>query len=167
MYYEAGWIPLMVDPYKKEPPPNRTTGRHPEPTWEQIKRWIKSAKEHNIAIRIPPYMVGADVDAYKDGAQERLAELEWELGKLPPTWTSSARSDGVSGIRYFLIPPGLHLPGNLGTGIDIIQFRHRYAMAPPSVHPEGERYKWYAPGQALDGRGAYEPPNLQALRRGR
>lgn len=166
-YYEAGWIPLRLDPRQKEPPPNHSTGRYPEPTWDVIKSWIKTAKDHNIGVRIPDGMVGIDVDAYKEGGAERWAELQKDLGKLPPTWISSARAASLSGIRYYRIPRGLHLPGNLGAGIDIIQFRHRYAVAPPSLHPNGERYKWYAPSEGLMGEGTCEPPTLERVRSGR
>lgn len=163
-YYAAGWVPLRLDPRQKEPPPNHTTGRYPEPSWDTVKKWLKGAKDHNIGVRIPDGMVGIDVDAYKEGGRERFAELEAELGPLPPTWISSAKHDGVSGIRYFYVPRGLHLPGNLGTGMDIIQFRHRYAVVPPSIHPNGDRYKWYAPSQGLNGEGTCEPPLLQRVK---
>jgi hypothetical protein len=166
-YYAAGWIPLRLDPREKEPPPNKTTGRHPIPSWDIIKSWIKTAKDHNIGVRMPDGMVGIDVDAYKEGGRERLAELQRDLGPLPVTWVSSARSDDVSGIRYFRIPPGLHLPGNFGTGIDVIQFRHRYSVVAPSIHPNGERYKWYAPGKAIDGQGTCEPPVLKKVKSSR
>jgi hypothetical protein len=166
-YYAAGWIPLTLDPQEKEPPPNRTTGRYPVPTWDVIKSWIRNAKHHNIGVRMPDGMIGIDVDAYKEGGPEQLAKLSAELGALPDTWISSARADGLSGIRYFRIPPGLHLPANLGTGIDIVQFRHRYAVAPPSIHPNGERYKWYSPGSPLDGSGTSEPPVIQRVLSGR
>lgn len=169
-YWEAGWLVFPLPPGEKHPPPNRRTGRYQAPSWPDVKGWLKKARDENIGLRAPDGLIGIDVDDYldkegmpKNGGQT-LKDLEDELHALPASWTSTARLDGVSGIRWFWLPgspKGLHLPGNLGSGIEIVQFRHRYAVAPPSLHPEGERYKWYAPGQPLDGNGTFDPPILR------
>src|SRR5215218_2429048 len=65
----------------------------------------------NIAIHMPDDCIGIDVDHYngKIGGAT-LAQLEQELGPLPPTYISTARNGGVSGIRWFRTEPGLRWP---------------------------------------------------------
>lgn len=104
-------------------------------------------------------VVGIDVDHYTDGEKvklggDQLAELEKTLGVLPDTWTSSSRQDGVSGIRYFLVPNKFSYRGKVDKDIDVIQETHRFAVAWPSAHPKGGQYAWFRPGQQPKGQGA-------------
>jgi len=90
-----------------------------------------------VALRLVTGVVGIDVDAYGGKQGERiLARLEQLLGSLPATVVSTSRTDGVSGIGLFQVPPGrLWTPAvrarqqdGLVTGhIDVIQRSHRYA----------------------------------------
>lgn len=81
-----------------------------------------------------------------------FADLVERWGPLPQTWTLSARADGLSGIRFFRVPGGKIWPGELGPDIQVIQFRHRYAVAWPSMHPKIRKmYHWYEPGAPIDG----------------
>lgn len=170
VYYANGWIPLPLPPRAKSSPPSRTTGRYDPPKWKDIKEMLSSAHEFsNIAIRMPLFAFGNDVDDYgdKNGASTMLL-VEEESGLiLPETYSSSARTDGASGIRYYRLPDsrvGTHLPGKLGPGVEVIQHRHRYAVAPPSIHPDFERhYKWYAPNQPLDGNGTFDVPRAKKV----
>jgi hypothetical protein len=58
---------------------------------------------------------------------------------------TGSRDDG-SGIRCFRVPPGLSWPTEAGPNIEIIRHGHRYAVAPPSVHPHtGATYRWIGP----------------------
>lgn len=112
-------------------------------------------------------ILGIDVDAYDGKTGDQTIET-WEkkYGKLPETWISSARDNGVSGIRYYLVPSGYSWRGNLGrdSGVDIIHRGHRYAMVFPSFHPKSEealgkgngqggagQYLWFRPGQSPTG----------------
>lgn len=99
---------------------------------------------------------GIDVDDYVSGGKtkcggKQLKRLESELGPLPDTWISSARSDGTSGIRYVLVPTGLAFVGQAADDIEVVQRNHRYAVTWPSVHPDGGTYHLYPPGFAPDG----------------
>ncbi|QNJ55392.1 DNA primase/polymerase [Gordonia phage LittleFella] len=103
--------------------------------------------------------VGIDVDHYTKGKEKKvggdeLAELEKELGPLPPTWISTARDDGISGIRYFLAPANLEYRGKAAPNIDIVSHTYRFAVVGPSYHPEGGLYRWFAPGQQPQGPGS-------------
>lgn len=94
-------------------------------------------------------IVGLDVDDYTEGEKVKvggaqLAELEAEYGVLPPTWRSSSR-EGISGIRFYLVPAGLAFRGKAADHIDVIQAVHRFAVVFPSYHPSGGQYVWYRP----------------------
>lgn len=153
-YYDAGWCPLPLPPRRKKSPPTGTTGKYEMPDKKKISGWAKSHDSRgNIALRVPDNVIGIDVDAYdaKIG-RASLAEMEKELGSLPPTWTLTSRRDGVSGIRFYAVPPGLHWPGEPLPDVQIVQNHHRYAVAYPSVHPDTRAlYLWYAPHDALNG----------------
>lgn len=102
--------------------------------------------DFNIGWRLPYGIIGVDIDQYDDkhGADD-LRELEAELGKLPATWSSTARGDGPSRIYFFKVPEDCgELRGSLSENIEIIQRHHRYAMVWPSVHSKtGNTYAWY------------------------
>ena len=159
-YTGQGWTPLPIPRGEKWPPPEGYTGEHGAiPDLDQIDRWAAEQPDANIALRLPPWVVGIDVDAYdgKPGA-DTLAHLKAEHGPLPSTWVTTARP-APSGIRYYRIPATLQVTvGTLGPGIDIIRHGHRYAVAPPSVHPNGDRYQWLR----TDGTPA-EIPNVHDL----
>lgn len=167
-YAEAGWSPIPL-PYKeKHPVPTGFTGANaPYPSVEQIARWLGKANGKlrggfkvrpeqakagnlsflpgNIALRMPPNVIGIDIDLYdgKAGA-ETLALAEERWGELPPTWMSTSRRDG-SGIRFFLVPEGLKWD-DVGPGVETIKWYHRYAIVMPSLHDKtGKRYIWVTP----------------------
>jgi len=151
-YLAAGWRGVLPLPARrKTPPPDGYTGR--VLTWPSVPdvyTWADGREGHgNIALRLPQHVIGIDVDAYdgKPGAATLAAHLA-QHGDLPPTWRSTSRDDGISGISLYRVPEGLHWPGDLGGGIEVIQYRHRYVVAPPSLHPEGRAYRWITPDGA-------------------
>jgi len=154
-YFEAGWCPLPLPPRRKSSPPTGSTGKYDMPDQKKLAEWYRNRDPRgNIALRVPDDVIGIDVDAYaeKVGAAS-LAELEQELGPLPDTWTLTSRRDGISGIRFYRVPKGLHWSGEPIPDIQIVQHHHRYAVAYPSIHPDTkEIYLWYAPGDPLNGR---------------
>lgn len=144
-YWEAGWRGVLPLPAgQKKPVPRGYTGRDAEdPSYSDCYAWAEDNPAGNIALRLPPDVIGIDVDHYdgKDGGGT-LDGLVAKYGPLPPTWMTGSRGDGVSGIRLYRVPTGLRWPGDLGGGIEIIQARHRYAIVWPSVHPKGGTYVW-------------------------
>ena len=161
-YVERGWHPFPLPAGAKSPPPDGVTGTNgTNPTPDQIDRWVQLCDGANIGIRMPDTVVGIDVDHYdgKHGAAT-LAALEAQYGKLPPTWTSTSRGDGPSGIRFYRIPAGVIFPGQFGPDIEAIQHHHRYAVVAPSTHPKtGQRYRWHTTA----GHQATHPPNTNEL----
>lgn len=187
-YFDAGWCPIPL-PYKeKSPVPDDVTGSTaPYADEAQISRWLgkkngkiqggfKGRPEYaragnmsfppgNVALRVPPNILGIDIDLYggKAGAATlALAEEKW--GELPPTWISTSRLDG-SGIRYFIVPEGLKW-SDVGPGIETIKWYHRYAVVWPSIHDKtGKRYYWIRPDGASTGvvSGEVEFPSIDEL----
>ena len=154
LYRAAGWrgaLPLGKKPGEKWPPPTGWTGHGaPDPSAADVAAWRETHGDRNIGLRLPDGVIGLDVDAYagKRGA-ESLADLVARHGELPPTWVTSARTDGISGIRLYRVrrhPDGreLNWPGEAGKHIEIIQSGHRYAIVWPSTNPEagGATYQW-------------------------
>lgn len=163
IYYEKGWNPIPLPHRMKASPPVGFTGASGKFADENdIDDWYKIYKKGNLALRHGKCVtvegrlyetLGIDVDDYgqKTGGAELLA-LEGKFGRLPDTWTSSARSDGVSGIRHFLVPPGFAYRGKASDSIEVIQRSHRYAIVFPSWNPDCDSiYRWYAPGVKPDG----------------
>ncbi len=185
-YWEAGWagvLPLPVG--EKSPPPRGYTGfTGRDPSQEQVDEWVRDRPASNIALRLPSGVVGIDVDdGYEktfealdeDGVPEErtrlaagartLRELEQQYGALPGTVRSSARWEQPgceqSGIRLFRAPR-LEL-NRLRTGFEDIELVHagqRYVVSWPSVHPNGEVYRYLdeRTGEFLD-----RPPRPEEL----
>lgn len=153
-YWARGWRGVFPLPAgQKFPPPNGYTGAQGAwPSYADAHAWSEEHESDgaNIGIRLPANVIGLDVDHYsgKQGADVLWAK-ERELGALPATYRCTSRRDTPSGIRLYLVPEGLRWPGELGPGVDIIQTRHRYIVAPPSVHPSGELYAWVRPHPSL------------------
>lgn len=148
-YRRAGWIGVLpLPPRKKAHPPKGFTGEAGAwPSYADGMAWADGPEAAgNLALRLPHGVLGVDVDAY-DGKQgaATLARHTAQWGALPATWESSSRSDGVSRIKFFRIPEGLSWPGEIGPDVELIQYRHRYAVVWPSVHPAGPVYRWSTP----------------------
>lgn len=154
VYHLRGWPVLPLKKGTKTPPPSGVTG------WDGIDMSGADCAElaesprykdtTQAGVRMLSTTAGIDVDAYDDRTGGRtLAEAERRWGRLPVGPWSSARDDGISGIRFFRIPDGLILRANLafpdlGIGhIEIVQRHHRFAVVSPSVHPRtGSPYTW-------------------------
>jgi putative DNA primase/helicase len=165
-------LPLGNAAGMKFPPPGGWTGHGaPYPSAADVGAWQETHGDRNIGLRMPPGVIGLDVDDYRDktGAAT-LAELEARFGPLPATWVSSARP-APSGIRLYRVPTHLdgrevNWPGEAGKFIEIIQAGHRYAVVWPSTNPEadGAPYLWTHPhDDPLTGDGADRPPHPEHL----
>ncbi len=178
-----GTIPLPIG--EKSPPPTGFTGeknRTLHADDDQIAHWLETGT-YNENSRYPKsvgnigmalgftfgvdgidyQVVGIDVDHYSDGGRTKiggtqLKSLESQLGELPDTVISSARDDGISGIRFYRTPAytakgdRVNFIGQAHKDIEVIQYKHRYAVVWPSINPKtGTQYHLYPPGQAPDG----------------
>lgn len=175
-----GWLGTIPLPAKaKNPPPNDYTGNKVSrvlyASESQVRAWIESRTYNEnttkpqtvgnigLALGWPVELagerlqvVGVDVDNYESHGKAKhggsqLKYLESQLGELPATYISSARTDGVSGIRFYLAPADAEFRGQADRDIEVIQRKHRYAVVWPSAHPDGGIYRLYPPGVAPDG----------------
>jgi hypothetical protein len=155
VYLAAGWSPIPLPAGQKWPPPNGVTGWNGRyTTTADLTRqgWDWTG---NIGIRLPPDVIGIDIDAY-NGGLAALAELEQRYGPLPPTVLSTSRTDG-SAIGLYRVPVGTTLATDPAEGVDIIQPHHRYVVCAPSTHPKTLcPYRWIdeQSGDTING-----PPN--------
>lgn len=150
-YWDAGWRGILPLPYgqKAHPPTGYTGYDGADPSYADCATWAMDG-QHNLCLHLPTDVVGIDVDAYDDKVGgDTLAELVDKYGPLPPTFLSTSRRDGISGIRVYRVPPGTVLPTKL-PGIEFIQKHHRYIVAAPSVHPNGGVYRWIDERTGLD-----------------
>ena len=175
-YFEKGFIPIPLPPGRKNPPPGGWTGHgRPTPDLAQLQVWLSNSdpairypiSKANIALRLNTIddeydLVGIDVDHHPEDINDpknggpQLESFEKKLGKLPPTWTSSARTNGIAGIRIYRAPKGLAWRGDLGPGghdIDIISKNYRFMVVFPSTNPDARdaQYWWYPPGHPPNG----------------
>lgn len=151
-------IPLPFG--RKYPPPRGVTGREgAAPDRRTIEMW-RHTGTRNVAIRLDHYVVGIDVDAH-DGRPggATLTRLEEIHGPLPATWMSTARHDDTSGIRLYRVEESTATMRDPGPGIEVIRRHHRYLLAAPSRHPNGDRYRWVGPGHGEES----GPPDLGQL----
>jgi hypothetical protein len=150
LYWDAGWRGILpLPPRRKASPPIGWTGRAGAwPGRGDVLAWETGPEgAGNLGLRLPEDVIGIDVDNYsgKSGA-DTLGDSFGKWGALPPTWVSTSRADGISGIRLYRVPRGLAWPGEVGPGIELVLFNHRYVVAWPSVHPSGNVYRWKEPG---------------------
>jgi hypothetical protein len=165
-YRDAGWLGVLPIPARqKKPVPAGYTGRDGEwPSYSDCYAWAEDHPDGNIALRLPPGVIGIDVDHYGDKrGGDTLQGWVDRYGPLPETWRTGSREDGVSGIRLYRVPEDLRWPGDLGGGIEVIQTRHRYAVVWPSVHPNGGTYRWTGPGGVTRANGVPSPADLAEL----
>lgn len=127
---------------------------HKNAPHDEIERWPALVAERissgtpgilSLGLVLPSDVIGIDVDAY-DG-KPGLDTLEsWEklYGPMPPTFTVTARFDG-SGIRLYRKPVGWEPQEQSGSGVEFIDYNHRYIAAPPSWHHTGKPYRLLTP----------------------
>ena len=165
-YWNAGWRGVLPLPHrrKKLPPTGYTGSTGTDPAYPDVATWMQDG-DRNICLRLPAHVIGIDVDAYGDKAGAfTLREREAEWGQLPPTWRSTSRDDGISGIRLYRIPVGLAWPGEVGPGIETVRRDHRYVVCAPSVHPDtGDTYRWIDPDGIVAAHGVPDPDRLPFL----
>ena len=166
-YHDHGWRAILPLPYRrKKHPPEGYTGRDgQDPSYADCWTWADGQDgARNICLRMPDDVIGIDVDDYAGkGGGDTLLRLVEKYGPLPATWLSTSRDDGMSGIRFYRVPPGTELPGILGPGIEAIQRHHRYAVVWPSEHPEGGTYCWVNEADPANTAGVPEVDRLPEL----
>lgn len=140
-YFHNGYLPFPLPLGKKAPPPSGVPNEIVIDL-PQIHAWLTDPQPKNIGTIVPDGMVVIDVDG--PVGKETMRELENRLGPLPNTWISF-RGDPDRYHLWFKTPNGMHWPGKLGAGVDLIHSHYRYMVIPPSIHPDGTQYRWAKP----------------------
>jgi hypothetical protein len=139
--YASRWglyvLPLIVgskEPHGRSVPHGyRDASSDPE----VIINWWRRAPRANVGIACAPSaLLVIDIDP-RNGGDETLGALKRKLGDLPTTWRALTPGGGLHYYLNHREPGELH---GLGAGIDIKY--HGYVVAPPSIHPNGHRYRW-------------------------
>jgi len=142
-YLARGWSVL----------PLKRADKRPLIVWEPLQQaradaatvtqWFARWPDANLGIVTGEIsnLIVLDVDP-KHGGDDSLAELERRFEKLPDT--VEARTGG-GGRHFYFAHPGGHVANRAGLrqGIDL-RGDGGYIVAPPSLHPNGQRYDWAA-----------------------
>ena len=105
-----------------------------------IGRWFGGTVEYNLAIRtgMASGIWVLDIDP-RHGGDKSLAELEREHGALPPT-RAVKTADGWH-LWWLTDCPIQSSDNRVAQGIGV-KGDGTYAIAPPSLHPDGVFYEW-------------------------
>lgn len=109
---------------------------------EAIKTIWTRNPQYNIAIATGSTSNGliiVDVDNHDVNGADSLAEWERKNGKLPETATVLTGSGGVH--YYYWAQEPIHGATGVLPGVDI-RGEGNLIVAPPSVHPNGNKYEW-------------------------
>lgn len=116
----------------------------------QIRAWWKHWPTANVGLPtgVISEILVFDIDPRHDGHQS-LVRLVEKYGELTITPTVLTGGDGRH--YYFRANEEAQIrnsAGALGPGLDV-RGEGGYVIAPPSVHPSGQRYRW-EPGSRID-----------------
>jgi hypothetical protein len=129
---------------------------------EVIQNWWLRAPRANVGIACAPSRILViDIDP-RNGGDETFGSLVHTLGELPTTWRTITPGGGVHYYLHHNDDEELH---GLGDGVDV-KYRG-YVVAPPSIHPNGGRYRWDLGAHPLETRLAGVPATWLARMRRR
>lgn len=152
-YLDMG-LSLVPAPYKSKGAIIKDWNNNPYTQYSQIEELLKQKEEINIGILTGEknHLLVIDIDVIKNGKNEQTEDsmisynkLQKIYGILPDTVTTISGSGGLH--KYFRIPNGIKIKskanffGKEFLGIDI-KCEGGKIMAPPSIHPNGNPYKW-------------------------
>jgi len=150
-YLRRGWSVLPLRPRDKRPLVKWEGLQTARPSEADVRRWFAETPEANLGIvtgRISGLVV-VDIDS-KHGGNESLAAEEAAAGPLPP---GPEVITGGGGRHLYCRHPGPDIANRAGVrpGIDL-RGDGGYVVAPPSLHPSGQPYRW------CEGRGPDDLP---------
>lgn len=170
IYVEGGWSPVPMtggdDRTAKGRPYVGTTGKEgaliDAALVEDAVRSAEAKGYPDVSLRLHR-VIGIDIDqGYAKSGTEHVATgratlemAEAMIGTLPPTFSSTARGwESGSRIQLYRLPDDVpddailgeaRTIGLFGGYVEIIRFGHRYVKCWPTVHPNGQVYRWYFP----------------------
>ena len=155
--YAAAGLPVLALRARTKEPATRHGKDDATIDLEEIREWWTRHPGHNIGIRPPADVLVVDIDP-RNGGDLTLR------GRLPRTWTAET---GSGGLHIWLRAQPRPWRSTLAEGVDL-KTATGYLVAPPSIHPNGQRYRWanqapiaHAPGWLLDRATRPKPPPPQ------
>ncbi len=142
---------LPVTPGQKSPPLFKNWPEKASSDPEFVQQQWSEEPNANVAIATGQGLLVLETDI-KDGINGEVSLAEWSQssagGEIPKTRTARSGSGGIH--RYFYCNSRL-LRNRVGVlpGVDI-RAVGGYVVAPPSLHPNGERYKWIDEGEITE-----------------
>lgn len=148
-YISLGWWVLPLEPRGKRPlsalVPNGVHGATNDP--DVARDWWARHPDANLGIALLPSKLAViDVDP-RNGGFETMELLEATHGTMESDVHAFTGGGGSHDFYTCERPDGL--PGTLGKGVDFKTTG--YAMAQPSIHPNGKRYEWEASSDPTEG----------------
>lgn len=140
-YLARGWSVVPLRPREKRPLLLWELFQVERPSASDVAGWFRRWPDANIGIVTGAVskLIVLDIDP-KHGGDDSLESLERRFGALPLTVESRT---GGGGRHLYFEHPGYPVRNRtgIGQGIDL-RGDGGYVVAPPSLHPSGERYAW-------------------------
>jgi len=153
-----GWRVVPIKPGEKRPAMQgwqhaATNSQNTIDNW-----WTGAYRDHGLGVATGPQPNGQnllvlDIDEHGISGTATLQQLEQRYGALPDTLEVLTGNNGRH--IYLLAPPHLSIRNDagkrLGPGIDI-RGDGGQVLAPPTVHPNGNAYRWrpeHSPEEAI------------------
>ena len=145
LYAASGWSVIPVEAHGKRPLTAWLEFQQRIASASEIGSWFRKWPDANVGV-VTGYIsqiVVVDIDPQHGGTQS-LEAMERVQGALPRTLEVHT---GGGGRHLYFTYPSVRLHNRVGIrpGIDL-RSDGGYVVAPPSIHPSGERYRWL-PGQ--------------------
>ena len=138
-YRRRGWSVIPLRPKAKEPAIAWRKYQEELPSKEEVQRWWTNQPGANIGIitgRISGVVV-IDLDSPK--AETALEEFLGEIPRTPAVQTGKGK-------QLYFAHPGEPVPNGVRILPDVdVRGDGGYVVAPPSIHPNGTRYRWIIP----------------------
>lgn len=137
-YADRGLPVLPLEPRNKKPLGRLVPHGLHEATVDHklIERWLREEPYANIGL-----LTGVRFDALDCDGEEALAAFPDDVGPGEPPILGPTVGTG-RGWHCYVAPSGL-TSRHLAPALDY-KGRNGYVVAPPSVHPSGSVYRWYA-----------------------
>ena len=139
-----GWAVFPLQPRGKLPLIRKADGGNgfldATTDLEQVRAWWDRCPSANIGVAVPERHVVLDVDG-EEGIAERSA-LEKEHEPLPFCTRQVTGGGGEQWIFLDEEPDELRQDVKFRPGLDTRCAGRGYFVAPPSIHPSGNRYRW-------------------------
>jgi hypothetical protein len=140
-YLARGWSVLPVCARDKRPLVRWEALQRARPSRSDVIAWYRRWPDANVGIVTGEIsnLVVLDVDP-KHGGDQAIEHLQTRFGALPLTVEAAT---GGGGRHLYFAHPGVLVRNRAGLaqGIDL-RGDGGYVVAPPSVHPSGQRYAW-------------------------